>query len=58
MKALRLPNRLMRLFEIANAASNLQGPPALLIAMLRQLSLEAARTADLLARDPKKGGAQ
>ena len=55
MKAARAPYRLARLVLLANTARDLESPPALVAALLRQLAREASRAADLIEQEAKEG---
>lgn len=57
MKAARTPYRLARIALLAETAKALASPTALVVAMLRQLAIEASRTADLMEREAKGGQA-
>ena len=57
MKAARTPYRLARIALLANTARDLETPPALVAALLRQLAREASRAADLIEQEAKGGRA-
>ena len=57
MKPARTPYRLARLVLLASTARELETPPDLVAALLRQLAREASRAADLIEQEAKGGRA-
>lgn len=57
MKSARTPYRLARIALLAETAKTLESPAALVVALLRQLAVEASRAADLMEREAKGGQA-